>query len=336
MSYKLLLADDSVTIQKVVELTFSEEDFEILAVGDGNAAFEKARAEKPDIILSDVIMPGMNGYEFCTKVKQDGQLKRIPFLFLKGTFESFDEERAASAGGDGYIVKPFESQELVSRVKELVEKYRSAAPPAEAPAPAPAVPGAAEEFAGFEEATAEEEPAAAAPAAQGMDAIFGGPLGALEPPLPEPAAVPEEDLWSEVKISDHPIPPAGYGKASAPAFEEVPLMEEVTPLEEEPEPAEIPGLHSAAKTAAEAWPEAPPVSRPAPPPPPRPVSAPSPGGMEKALADKVEEVLRNIAPEIIRKVTQQVISEVVWEVVPETAERLIKKEIERLTGGTRP
>ncbi|MDB4285284.1 response regulator [bacterium] len=149
---KILLADDSVTIQKVVELTFSDEESRVITAGDGVTALERIRSDRPDIILSDVNMPGMNGYELCQQVKTDSDLGSIPFLFLKGTFESFDEDKARQCGADGFMVKPFESQELIRKVKELVEKSGAAAPPPPgcsccrgdirpASDPRPAVPG---------------------------------------------------------------------------------------------------------------------------------------------------------------------------------------------------
>jgi CheY-like chemotaxis protein len=120
MSRKILLADDSITIQKVVELTFSEGDFDVTSVGNGDLALRKARELKPDIALLDVIMPEKNGYEVCQLLKQDPELKRMPVLLLTGTFESFDHQRAEAAGADGYLTKPFESQMLISKVEELL------------------------------------------------------------------------------------------------------------------------------------------------------------------------------------------------------------------------
>src|SRR5512135_2686835 len=120
MAYRLILADDSITIQKVVELTLSEEDFEVTAYGDGESALEAARRHAPDIILADVIMPRMDGYELCGRVKQDPALQDVPVLLLAGTFENFDDTAALRAGADDHITKPFESAELISKVKRLV------------------------------------------------------------------------------------------------------------------------------------------------------------------------------------------------------------------------
>ncbi len=208
---KILLADDSITIQKVVELTFSDGKSQVTAVSDGTAALEKIRQDRPDIILSDVNMPGINGYELCQKVKSDPHLGTIPFLFLKGTFESFDEEKARQCGSDGYIVKPFESQDLIRKVQELLTAAppAPAAPPVPEAAPAPPAPSPAE-------APPSQPPAAAAaPAGAPDDAIFdlSDELTTSEPAReilgegPPPAeASEEEDLWSEVSLRDSSSP----------------------------------------------------------------------------------------------------------------------------------
>ncbi|MFN7132171.1 MAG: PleD family two-component system response regulator, partial [Myxococcales bacterium] len=85
MPKKLLLADDSITIQKVVAITFANEDYQITAVDNGEDALNKARELVPDVILADVVMPRRNGYEVCEAVKGDPGLKHIPVLLLAGT-----------------------------------------------------------------------------------------------------------------------------------------------------------------------------------------------------------------------------------------------------------
>ncbi len=131
MSKKILLADDSVTIQKVITITFASEDYELEIVGDGDAAIEKAKEFLPDIILADVAMPGKTGYEVSKIIKNDPRLGHIPVLLLAGTFEPLDEAEAARVMSDGCIVKPFESQELIDKVAGLLEKS-GGAPEAEA------------------------------------------------------------------------------------------------------------------------------------------------------------------------------------------------------------
>jgi CheY-like chemotaxis protein len=120
MSNKLLLADDSITIRKVVAIIFANEDYALTVVDNGNAALEKAREIIPDIILADVQMPGNTGYEVCAKVRCDPALKHIPLLLLTGAFEPFDEDKARTSGADDFIFKPFESQQLIEKVKKLI------------------------------------------------------------------------------------------------------------------------------------------------------------------------------------------------------------------------
>ena len=116
----ILLADDSITIQKVVELTFSEADYRVICVSSGGQALKKVAEVRPDVVLLDVIMPEKNGYEVCEQLKRNPATAGIPILLLTGTFEPFDKKRAETAGANGHLTKPFESQALVARVEELI------------------------------------------------------------------------------------------------------------------------------------------------------------------------------------------------------------------------
>ena len=122
MGHKILLADDSITIQKVIELTFSDEDFELHTVGNGQKAIDEIRAIQPDIVLCDIIMPEKNGYEVCEFIKSSDELKHIPVLLLTGAFEPFDQERAKAAGCEGFLAKPFELAELLRTVRRLLDR----------------------------------------------------------------------------------------------------------------------------------------------------------------------------------------------------------------------
>jgi CheY-like chemotaxis protein len=118
---KLLLADDSVTIQKVVNLTFADEGIEVISVGDGDSAMEKVAEISPDLIMADVNMPGLTGYEICEKIRQDDNLRRTPVILLVGSFEPFDEDEARRVGADDYLTKPFQSiRQLVNKVTVLL------------------------------------------------------------------------------------------------------------------------------------------------------------------------------------------------------------------------
>ena len=125
MPKKILLADDSITIQKVVELTFSDGDYEVIATSNGAKAIQKLSEVRPDIILSDIIMPEKNGYEVCEYVKSHPEFRTIPVILLTGTFEPFDPDRAEKAGCDAVVTKPFESQSLIHKVEELLAQSAS-------------------------------------------------------------------------------------------------------------------------------------------------------------------------------------------------------------------
>ena len=107
MPKSLLLADDSVTIQKVVGISFANEDIEITTVDNGRDAVSKARAIRPDIILADVVMPGMSGYEVCETIKADPNLRHVPVLLLTGTFEAFDQARRPQSRAPGRMPRTF-------------------------------------------------------------------------------------------------------------------------------------------------------------------------------------------------------------------------------------
>ena len=119
MSRKILLADDSLTIQKVVELTFMEGDYEVSAVSNGDEALTKLEEMSPDVVIADVHMPGADGFEICraTKERHPG----VPVLLLVGTFEPFEESSAHEVGAEAHLKKPFDSQELLRLVEDLLE-----------------------------------------------------------------------------------------------------------------------------------------------------------------------------------------------------------------------
>lgn len=155
---KILLADDSLTIQKVVELTFMDEDYDVEAVGSGEAVLARLGEGRPDILIADIHMPGQpgqSGYDICRHAK--AHYPGLPVLLLVGTFETLDEEELRRSGADGHLKKPFDSQELLQTVAGLV----AGAATREAAALVP----------GFE-TTAHAEPA---------------PLASPAPPSPAPA-----------------------------------------------------------------------------------------------------------------------------------------------------
>jgi CheY-like chemotaxis protein len=140
MAKKILLADDSLTIQKVVELTFSDSDYELFSVSNGQKALDRVREFRPDLILADAVMPEKNGYEVCEAIKADPATAKIPVILLSGTFEPFDRERAERIGADAIVSKPFDSQQLLAQVDALLARSPAVAsysPAASEPFPIP-------------------------------------------------------------------------------------------------------------------------------------------------------------------------------------------------------
>ncbi len=117
----LVLADDSKTIQKVVALLFEEEDFEVHCFENGASALEHIRSRGADIVLADVALPILDGYELCREIKEDPRTALLPVVMLAGTMEPLDDARASDVKSDGSLTKPFETSRLIRLVKDLVE-----------------------------------------------------------------------------------------------------------------------------------------------------------------------------------------------------------------------
>ena len=200
MSNKLLLADDSITIRKVVGIIFANEDYSLTVVDNGNAALEKAREIVPDIIMADVVMPGKTGYEVCEEIRRDPDLNHLPLLLLTGAFEPFDEDKARLSGADDFISKPFESQQLIEKVRTLIElgKERKKAssiqePVVAAQEPAPVAPLTA---------AIEEEIEVSAPLDEDVleeTAFLIEEISSDEEIL---EALPEDDLWGAFELEE--------------------------------------------------------------------------------------------------------------------------------------
>jgi len=310
-----------VTIQRVVELTFSGEDVQVVTVGDGEQAIARIPIERPDIVLADIGMPKRSGYEVAAFVKGRPDLSHIPVLLLAGAFEPVDDARAQQVKCDGVLVKPFEPQQVVSRVRELVngvkEKPRAPLAP-ETPAVAPPAPAPPPEAVAAEPARKSESK---------LDDYFQGLDAALavldskvdsRPPMPteldefRAADVPTlEKLLGSSPLretaghtssmmdaigghsrSAEPVPatpPGGGGNVILDAFNALLAMEQG-----EPRPA------ARAQTGAAA-----------------------PIAVTDELVDEVaRRVIERLAPNAARDLVAQVVSEV--------AERLIREEIARI------
>jgi CheY-like chemotaxis protein len=353
----LLLADDSVTIQRVIELTFADEDVRVIAVSNGEEAIALLNRTPPDIVLADVGMPGPTGYDIAQHIKDTPRLAHIPVVLLTGAFEPIDQAKAAAVGCDGVLAKPFEPQLVIGRVKELLAKPKrpAAAPvaPPPPPAPEPALswgpPSAAS--AGTGELTKPQAPSvsdyferldqafANLPGPEMMKAVLPTVsadidwFGSTRSPLVEvPSGADTWDRPSPQNMPDLPlsqVPPVsvwgsvGEAVGSPDAALAIPVSRPVSPAlgpEVTPtqEPRAMPPLADAFAALLAAE-----QSGPAPSGGPEWPAGPKPGPL---TPDLVEQVTRGV----LEQLSDRVVRETVRDIVTEVAERLVREEIERI------
>jgi CheY-like chemotaxis protein len=116
----LLVADDSLTIQRVVSLTFADQPVRVVVAKDGQDAINRMTKDRPDLVLADTNMPCVDGYELARWVRQQPHLSTVPVLLLAGVTDPVDEQRLHDSGANGVLEKPFEPSHVISRVKELL------------------------------------------------------------------------------------------------------------------------------------------------------------------------------------------------------------------------
>ena len=350
MPHKLLLADDSVTIQRVIELTFADEDIQVVAVSDGDQAIARLEADPPDIVLADIGMPGRNGYEVAAYVKASPRLAHIPVVLLTGAFEPVDQPRADSVGCDGVLAKPFEPQLVISRVKELLARPgrapvsldASLAPPASAvsgpwaspltdppfAAPAPAAKPAADDdyFDRLDAAFASLSSGAAPPAKPAAPAVSPAP-GASNP-------VADSIDWFAPKAGA--VGAAGAPAADLPLSYGSPQAEFARPPAPPPPPPPAPAPRPTLPPLADAFAAllAAEQSAPAPPAaPPWPAPSASSPSLSPAATPRLavtDDLVEQVTHRVLERLSDQIVRDTVSEIVSATAERLVREEIERI------
>ncbi|HHW60959.1 MAG TPA: response regulator transcription factor [Syntrophomonadaceae bacterium] len=114
---KILVVDDEAYIVELVRFNLEKEGFQVLVACDGSTALELVEKHLPDLIVLDIMLPGMDGLEVCQRLKQDESYRSIPIIFLTARGEEIDTVLGLEMGGDDYIKKPFSPRELVARIK---------------------------------------------------------------------------------------------------------------------------------------------------------------------------------------------------------------------------
>ncbi len=328
MSHKLLLADDSITIQKVVELILAEEDFEIKSVSNGEEALNAINSFRPDVVLADIEMPKMNGYQLCERIKQDPATTNIPVILLTGAFEPIDEELAKQVRADDFIIKPFESQELISKINSLLtattafaeaEAIEEPIIEAEAITPAEEIPAPEiaieEDLWAFEE-TPEEVKAEALPVQEEAEEIFAGTEEIFAAEAEEIAGI--EEAIAEEKPVVTPEKPEVQELKVAPAEISLPSREEFEKHFKSVVNERIGNFLNSLDIKESI------------------ISTLTP-----LLKDSIEKVLWEVAPDLVERMLKDMlkgsleslakeVEKVIWETVPDLAETMISKEIERI------
>jgi CheY-like chemotaxis protein len=211
MKRTILLADDSPTIRRLVTQTFAGANYKIFEVSNGDAAIKRLEEVQPDIVLADIYMPGKNGYEVCTYIRNHETFHNTPVVLLVGAFDAFDEEVAKLSGATANITKPFEPGALIDLVNSLLladeaEPRLTGEPGVEAE-----VENEVDSEAKFAQASA-EEPAPLHSAATADTASDAPPLVPVDAsvtpgaagPAPEGTSEPEDLLGLETIFKQEP------------------------------------------------------------------------------------------------------------------------------------
>jgi len=315
MARKLLLADDSITIQKVVELVLAEEGYDIKATGNGEDALSALSSFKPDVVLADIDMPKMNGYQLCERIKTNPATKNIPVILLAGAFEPLDDELARNVGAEDFIVKPFESQELIDKIQAVISGEA-------------AVKGIAEEEVAVSEVMEGIEPEEDL---WTMEELVSEPLAteALKEEAPAEEVNVEEafdfaeeaEVGAKKEVFEKPAPawPAERVEVT-PARVEYLSKEEVATIVRREVAEKVSSMLSVDMKNIVL------------------------SSLIPSLKDSAEKVLWEVAPDLTEKLLKEMlqgalasltkeVEKVIWETVPDLAESMIAKEIEKIKSG---
>jgi CheY-like chemotaxis protein len=330
----VLCVDDSATMQQVADITFRGTEFTYVGARNFDEALEKAKGNRPAVVLADSQMAGKNGYDLCLALKSDAKLADVPVAILVGNGAPYDAALGAKVGADANLPKPWDTQTMLEKVLEVVAKG-AVAKPGQAAAPAAAAPAAASAPAAKPAAT----PAAAAAAA----------AAANQPPR-------------SATIMGMPTIKMPAGNAPVAAGGTGPIVSKTTVMA-------VPPVSSSGNV--DVAPAPPPMKAPAPPAPAKAPAAPAPAAAAPVTSSQgapamnrapmvtgtptkrsalVERTLAKMAarlaeaagiepgsPELLAllKLSTEVVERIVWEVVPELAEQIIRENLATLAAQRR-
>jgi DNA-binding response OmpR family regulator len=117
---KILVADDEPDFVELISMRLEVNDFEVITAKDGQEAIDKTKKEKPDLLILDLMMPKLDGFEVCRMLKFDDNFKNLPIIVLSALDQQQDREKAIEAGADEYFIKPFDLSLLLTKIKDLI------------------------------------------------------------------------------------------------------------------------------------------------------------------------------------------------------------------------
>ncbi len=125
---KILVVDDEIYIVHILDFSLGMEGYEVVTALDGEQALEKVKTEKPDLIVLDIMMPKLDGYEVCKSIKSSAETQHIPVILLSAKGRNVDQKLGFDVGADDYITKPFSPRKLVERINQLLGQTVSERP----------------------------------------------------------------------------------------------------------------------------------------------------------------------------------------------------------------
>jgi CheY-like chemotaxis protein len=350
MTKIILCADDSVTMQSVAEITLRASAYTYVGAKSADEALSKAREKKPALVLADAVMPGRTGYDLCQSLKNDPAFADVPVIVLCGNSQAYDSARGTAVGADGHLTKPWDTQVLLDKIAELLDRV--------------ATSGVAKPGVGAGAAAIAPPPPVTPPPVltAPMGSVPSTPPPALRPqpitppPAPPGAIVGSAGLGSSLnapKAVAAPSPPRSATIMGMPTIAMPPGKAPAVPLSVAPLTPSAPAVAPVSPIAAPVAPPPPitPVKAVAPPPPVSSGSrAPMISGapmkksqlVERVIAAQTSRLIKEVGldpngPEIlaIARISAEVIERVVWEVVPDLAEAIIRENLDRLAAARR-
>ncbi|NJD63511.1 MAG: response regulator [Deltaproteobacteria bacterium] len=340
MGKRILLAEDSLTIRKVFELTFAQSDVSLTVVDNGIDAIRLAEATVPDLVVADVTLPDKDGFQVAEELMTAEKTRSCPVLILSGTLVPFDEERFRKCGARGVLYKPFESQELIDKVNGMLRGTEGAGRKDKEE-----IPPAADEPWDFSDVLEEVEkesgkPPAAAEMKRTDDLLAGV---SLIPPGAEKGMslgefdVSLEDLEEPAAVAHiEGEPDTDAPEAITDLSKAVEAVEAIEELEDIEEFEEVKMLQADASL---------PEKEPPPPPAEPPAAAALNSALREQFSARAGEIIERVTAEAVEKVLweqmdrivaeisgkiRETVETVAWEVIPQAAEALIREEISRI------